>query len=123
MVRDGETVRHRPPTAPLGELETGHLMPLCLYHRASLVSQTVKHLPAMWETQVRLLGREDRLEKEMATHSSTFAWKIPWMEEPGRPRGHKESDTTEQLHSHSICTIREANSHRTALTPFLLPSP
>ena len=43
----------------------------------------VKHLPAMWETQDRSLGREDPLEKEMATHSSTLAWKIPWMEEPG----------------------------------------
>ena len=59
-------------------------MPLCLYHRASLVAQTVKHLPAMRETRVRFLGWEDPLEKEMATHSSTFAWKIPWMEEPGR---------------------------------------
>ena len=37
----------------------------------------------MWETQVRSLGREDPLEKEMATHSSTLAWKIPWTEEPG----------------------------------------
>ena len=45
--------------------------------------QTVKHLPAMRETWVRFLGREDTLEKEMATHSSTFAWKIPWTEEPG----------------------------------------
>ena len=44
----------------------------------------VKNLPAMWETWVRSLGREDPLEKEMATHSSTLAWKIPWMEEPGR---------------------------------------
>ena len=51
---------------------------------ASLVSQTVKHLPAMQETQVRSLGQEDPLEKEMATHSSTLAWKIPWMEAPGR---------------------------------------
>ena len=42
-----------------------------------------KRLPAMWETQVRSLGREDPLEKEMATHSSTLDWKIPWMEEPG----------------------------------------
>ena len=48
-----------------------------------LVAQTVKHLSTMWETQVRSLGREDTLEKEMATHSSTIAWKIPWMEEPG----------------------------------------
>ena len=51
---------------------------------ASLAAQMVKHLPAMWETRVRSLGQEDPLEKEMATHSSTLAWKIPWMEEPGR---------------------------------------
>ena len=50
---------------------------------ASLVAQTVKRLPAMWETRVQSLGQEDPLEKEMATHSSTLAWKIPWMEEPG----------------------------------------
>ena len=50
----------------------------------SLVAQTVKRLPAMWETQVRSLGREDPLEKEIATHSSTLSWKIPWTEEPGR---------------------------------------
>ena len=51
---------------------------------ASLVAQTVKRLPAMWETQVQSLGREDPLEKEMAAHSSILAWKIPWTEEPGR---------------------------------------
>ena len=51
---------------------------------ASLVAQLVKCLPAMWETQVRFLGREDPLEKEMAIHSSTRAWKIPWTEEPDR---------------------------------------
>ena len=50
---------------------------------ASLVVQMVKHLPATRETQVRSLGQEDPLEKEMATHSSMLAWKIPWMEEPG----------------------------------------
>ena len=44
----------------------------------------VKHLPAMQETQVRFLGREDPLEKEMAAHSSILAWGIPWTEEPGR---------------------------------------
>ena len=51
---------------------------------ASLVAQMVKCLPAMWETGIRFLGWEDSLEKEMATHSSTLAWKIPWTEEPGR---------------------------------------
>ena len=47
------------------------------------MAQTVKRLPAMWETWVQSLGWEDPLEKEMATHSSTLAWKIPWTEEPG----------------------------------------
>ena len=50
----------------------------------SLVAQTVKLLPAICETLVRSLGREDLLEKEMETHSSTLAWKIPRTEEPGR---------------------------------------
>ena len=48
------------------------------------MAQTVKRLPAMQETWVQSLGREDPLEKEMAPHSNTLAWKIPWMEEPGR---------------------------------------
>ena len=55
------------------------------------------------ETWVRSLGQEDPLEKEMAAHSSTLAWKIPWTEEPGAcysPWGRKESDTTERLHLH-----------------------
>ena len=52
--------------------------------RASLVSQMVKRLPAMQETQIRSLGGEDPLEKEMATYSSTLAWKIPWTEKPCR---------------------------------------
>ena len=48
------------------------------------MAQTVKRLPTMWETQVRSLGQEDPLENEMASHSSTLAWKIPWTEDPGR---------------------------------------
>ena len=50
------------------------------------MAQTVKPTlsPTMWETQVQSLGQEDLLEKETATHSSTLAWKIPWMEKPGR---------------------------------------
>ena len=56
----------------------------CLFTFPSLEAQKVKHLPAMWETWVRSLGQEDPLEKEMATHSSTLAWKISWMKEPGR---------------------------------------
>ena len=48
------------------------------------MAQTVKHLPIVRETRVQFLGPEDLLEKEMAAHSSTLAWKIPWMEESGR---------------------------------------
>ena len=64
---------------------------------SSLVTQTVKNLPVMWETGVQSLGREDPLKKGMATHSSILAWKISWTEEPGRLWSAKESDTTEQL--------------------------
>ena len=62
----------------------------------SLKAQLVNHLPAMQETQVRFLGREDPLEKEMATHSNVLAWRIPWTEEPDRlySTGLQESDTT-----------------------------
>ena len=48
------------------------------------MAQWVNRLPAMWETQVRSLGWEVPLEKEMATHSSTLAWRVPWTEEPGK---------------------------------------
>ena len=63
----------------------------------------VKRLPTMQETQIQSLGREDLLEKEMATHSSILAWKIPWTEEPGRLQSMgsqkvRATSTTEQLH-------------------------
>ena len=51
---------------------------------APLVAQMIKNLPAICETQVRSLGWEDPLEKELATHSSILAWEIPWTQEPGR---------------------------------------
>ena len=59
----------------------------------------VKNVPAMWETSVQSLGREDPLEKGMATHSSILAWRSPWTEEPGRlsPWNHKELDIGERL--------------------------
>ena len=71
---------------------------------ASLMAQMVKHLSTMRETRVRSLGQEDPLEKGMATHSSTLAWKIPWMEEPGglQSMGRKELDVTERLHFHFV---------------------
>ena len=71
---------------------------MCLpnYEGASLVAQSVKSLPAVQETRVRSLGWEDPLEKGKATHSSIFAWRIPWTEEPGglQSMGSQESDTT-----------------------------
>ena len=64
--------------------------------RASLIAQSVKNLPTMQETQVRFLGLEDSLEKEMAINSSILAWRIPWIEELGRLQsmGSQEMDTT-----------------------------
>ena len=70
-----------------------------LWFWASLLTLTLKNLPAVQETCVQPLGLEDPLEKGMATHSSILAWRIPWTEEPGRLQvwGHKEVDTTKQL--------------------------
>ena len=64
--------------------------------RASLIAKSVKNLSAVQTTQVESLGRKDPLEKEMATHSSVLAWRIPWTEEPGRLQsmGFQESDMT-----------------------------
>ena len=59
------------------------LLPASPTFGASPVAQRAKRLPAMWETCVQSLGRENPMEKAMATHSSTLAWKIPWTEEPG----------------------------------------
>ena len=71
------------------------------------MAQLVKNLPAMQETQVCFLSREDPLEKRMATHSSTLAWRIPWAEEPGglQSTGSQGSDRTERvnhLHHHFV---------------------
>ena len=62
-------------------MTTGKTIALAMW--ILLVAQTVKSLPAMQETRVQSLGQEDLLEKEMATHSSILAWRIPWTEEPG----------------------------------------
>ena len=65
--------------------------------RASVIAQPVKNMPAMQETWLRFLSQEDPLEKEMATHSSILAWRIPWTEEPGRLQsmGSQELNTSE----------------------------
>ena len=73
---------------------------MIIYIGASLVAQTVKNPPAMWETWVPSLVWEDLLEKEMATHSSILAWRIPWTEETSglySPWDCKQSDRTKQL--------------------------
>ena len=79
--------------------------PLCILLLLSsinswvIVAQMVKNLPTVQEAPVQSMGQEDPLEKEMATHSSILAWRIPWTEGvwQASPRGHKESDTTERL--------------------------
>ena len=77
-------------------------------HTGWPVDQTVKNLPAIQETKVQSLGKEDPLEKRMKTHSSIFAWRIPWTEGPGAwpATVHgvaKESDMTEQLTFNTRC--------------------
>ena len=91
---------------------------------SSLGAQTVKRLPAMRETWVRSLGWEDPLEKEMAMHSSTFAWKIPWTEEPGglQSMGLHKSEMTERLRFRfSLSCIGESNGN--PLQYFCLENP
>ena len=81
------------------EMMSSRIWPPLQESRASLVAQMVTNLPAMWETWVRSLGQEDPLEKEMATHSSILAWRIPWQKSlvGYSPWGGKESDMTDQL--------------------------
>jgi len=79
------------PTLHLGSLA---------YNTSSLVAQRLKYLPEMWETWVPSLIREDPLEKEMATHSSILAWRIPWMEEPGG----LQSTGSPIIHNHFLFT-------------------
>ena len=69
-----------PPSHFIGICFINYMQPTC---RTSLVPQKVKNLPAVWEIWVRLLHRENPLEKRMATHSCILAWKVPWTEEPG----------------------------------------
>ena len=75
----------RIPPLELSEQQSGREdLEYIIIYWTSLVAQMVKHLPTVRETWVQSLGWEDPLEKEMATHSSVLAWKIPWTEEPGR---------------------------------------
>ena len=89
-VNSSSVIHPSPQWLPHSSGVVGPLLWALLWHLlavnswTSLVTQTVKHPPTMWETRVRPLGQEDPLEKEMATHSGNFPWKIPWREEPGR---------------------------------------
>ena len=77
---------------------------------AELVTQTIKNLPAMWETQVRSLGQEDSLEKGMATHSSILAWRIPWTEEPGGLHTvHRVTKSQTQLSNFSLLSLSQTH--------------
>ena len=89
-----------------------------LSYGASLMAQTVKNLPAMRETWVQSPGWEDPLEKEMATHSSILAWRIPWTEEPGRlqSKGSKRAGqewvtntTVSYTESFNVATVKLVN--------------
>ena len=80
-----------------------YILVILIFGNDNEIAQTVNCLSTTWETWVRSLGWEDPLKKEMATHSSTLAFKIPWTEELGAgycPCGRKESGTTERLHFH-----------------------
>ena len=82
--------------------------------RASPI-QTVKHLPRMWETQVQSLGREDSLEKQMGTHTSILAWKIPRTEDPGRLQfmglQRVRHDWVTSLHFFTSCDVWHTQTH------------
>ena len=79
---DGK-VPHQQEAPSISATRSGELVFL-MTTLTSLVAQTIKDFPTIWETWAQSLGREDLLEKEMATHCSILAWKIPRMEEPGR---------------------------------------
>ena len=87
------------------------------------MAQMVKCLSTMRETWVLSLDQEDPLEKEMAIHSSTIAWKVPWTEEPGRLQsmGVAESDTTERLHCHFQVLRERLKLHHHAQEAFQMP--
>ena len=93
------------------------------YIGASLVAQMVKNLPATWETWVRSLGQEDPLEEGMAIHSSILAWRIPWIEEPGRATVHRVSKSQTRLKQLSTQALRntgQTRRHFARLIAFLL---
>ena len=79
--------------------------------RTFLMAQMVKNLLEMWETRMQFLGQEDPLERSVATHSSIFAWRIPWTEEPGRLQSRGSQRVT---HDWATNTFTYKDSHRVA---------
>ena len=88
------------------------------------MAQTVRHLPAMRETWVRFLGHEDSLEKEMAIHSSTLAWKIPWTEEPDRLQAtvHGVAKSRTQLSDFTFTFIGKESSSESSIASNVVKS-
>ena len=82
--RETEPHGHSPVVSPHRQSHVTSFGLDLSYQKSSLLAQRVKNLPAMQQIRVQSLGQEDPLEKEMATHSSTLAWEIPWTEEPGK---------------------------------------
>ena len=80
----GNLLIPKPTAIPVCSSSAGSHFSLICSLGPSVLAQMVKNLPAMQDTRVQSLGREDPLEKGMATHSSILAWRIPWTEEPGR---------------------------------------
>ena len=80
------------------------------------MAQTVKCLPTMWETWVQSLGQEDPLEKEMATHSSILAWRIPWLEEPVR----LQSMGSQRIRHDSATSYKMTHKGFLVLCPFVV---
>ena len=114
MLRLGCSHRGRSMLAPQNFILALDAFSLC--SGISLVAQLVKNLPDLPEvqkTQVRLLGWEDPLEKEMTTHSSTLAWEIPWAETLAgcSPWGRTESDTTGRLSTHTAQPVFRRHLH------------
>ena len=87
-------------------VEIKYRVTLACKMKPSLVTQMVKRLPTMQETWVRSLGWEDPLEKEMATHSSILAWKIPWTEEPGGLQSMRVAKSRTQLRDFTSLHVR-----------------
>ena len=90
---------------------------------ASLVAQAVKNLPVMQDTQVQSLGGEDPLEKGVATHAGTLAWRIPWTEEPDRPQSPESQKAGHNWTTYTLAEVRSEDEINYSTTPLSNKSP